>query len=109
MNKKEFIAYYSQLPETQFEMAKKWAEELFFMEKTLKKLRKKINEEGSIVEKMTGNGFKVEAENPAQTSYNIMIRNYNATLKHLTDLRPDADEEDALSKYLREKAELRAK
>lgn len=94
MTKNKFLAFYATLPEQQYELAKKWVEELFFMEKSLKKLQKIIRDEGVIITTTNGNGFKVTAENPAVKSYNTMVRNYNATLKHLVDLCPEGNGED---------------
>lgn len=94
MTKNKFLAFYATLPEQQYELAKKWTEELFFMEKTLKKLQKIIRDEGAIIETRNGNGFIVKVENPAVKSYNTTVRNYNGTLKHLADIRPEGAAED---------------
>ena len=46
-------------------------------------------------------GFEVKAEHPAQKSFNIMIKNYNATIKLLIDLLSETeDEKDALMEFL---------
>ena len=94
MTKNKFLAFYATLPEQQYELAKKWVEELFFMEKTLKKLQKTIREEGAIIKTRNGNGFEVTVENPAVKSYNTTLRNYNGTLKHLVDLCPKGNGKD---------------
>lgn len=94
MTKNKFLAFYATLPEQQYELAKKWVEELFFMKKTLKELQNIIREEGTIIETINGNGFTVRVENPAVKSYNTTVRNYNATLKHLVDLCPEGNGED---------------
>ncbi|MBR6619386.1 MAG: hypothetical protein IKK85_03490 [Clostridia bacterium] len=100
MTKKVLLAFYDDLSEPQQELAKKFVNELFFMDKTLKKLHQIISTEGAITEKTNGNGFKVREENPALKSYNAMIRNYNATLKHLLDLLPEKPSSDALRAFL---------
>lgn len=100
MTKKVLLAFYSDLSEPQQELAQKFVNELFFMDKTLKKLHQIITSEGAITEKTNGNGFKVREENPALKSYNAMIRNYNATLKHLLDLLPDKPANNELKEFL---------
>ncbi len=100
MTKKVLLAFYDDLSEPQQELAKKFVNELFFMDKTLKKLHQIISTEGAITEKTNGNGFKVREENPALKSYNAMIRNYNATLKHLLDLLPEKPANNELREFL---------
>lgn len=60
-----------------------------FMAVTLEDLQNEINNNGPIVTCINGNGFEVQKENPAQTSYNAMINRYTAVIKVLTDLLPD--------------------
>lgn len=103
MTKKVLLAFYDDLSEPQQELAKKFVNELFFMDKTLNKLHQIIKDEGAIAEKINGNGFKVREENPALKSYNAMIRNYNATLKHLLDLLPEKPADDELRKFFESK------
>ena len=66
------------------------------MEVTLEELQARVNKDGAIIETINGNGFAVLLENPAQKSYNTMIRNYNTIIKTLTEIIPVADTDDEL-------------
>ena len=97
MAKKEYLPdlrQYKKIFETLDENQRVFAEKIYkeadFMNKTLKKLKKSISTEGAIVERTNGNGFETITENPAQKSYNTMIRNYTAVLKTLAELAPPA-------------------
>lgn len=99
-NKNDLISLYSVLPEPQKSYAKKWIDELLFMQKLLKELQRDIVKNGSVITATNGNGFEVRTENPAVKSYNTTIRNYNATLNHLIDIIPEEAASDALSVFL---------
>ena len=62
-------------------------EELEFMYKTLKELKKELDEKGVVTE-MSQGAYSIERANPALTQYNAMIKNYQSTVKHLNDLLP---------------------
>ena len=66
------------------------------MEVTLEELHARVNKEGAIIETINGNGFDVLLENPAQKSYNTMIRNYNTIMKTLAEIIPSAVTDDEL-------------
>ena len=91
-SKKEIKNYYKDLPEEKRTFAEKLVDKLVFMERTLKTLEKKIREEGPVLKGKNGNGFEVVQENPAQKTYNTMIKNYNATAKLLIDMLPESIE-----------------
>lgn len=80
--------------ENQKPTAKKLLSQMVFMEKTLKKLQKQINDEGAIIEAKNGNGFMVQTEHPAQKSYNTMIGRYNAVVKTFMELVPPSQPQD---------------
>lgn len=80
--------------ENQKPTAKKLLAQISFMEKTLKKLQKRINDEGAIIEAKNGNGFMVQTEHPAQKSYNTMIGRYNAVVKTFMELVPMSQPKD---------------
>lgn len=101
-SKKDIKSYYKDLPEEKRTYAEKLVDRLFFMEKTLKRLEKEINEEGAIIKTKNGNGFDVVMESPAQKSYNTTIKNYNTTARLLINLLPESIEveEDEFTKFL---------
>ena len=66
--------------------AEKLAERAAFMAVTLDELEADIAENGAVITAVNGNGFEVRQENPAQKSYNIMIKNYNSTIMALDKL-----------------------
>lgn len=74
--------------------ADKLISQLIFMENTLDELQETIKDEGAVMTGINGNGFKVVKEHPAQKSYNVMIKNYNATMSNLINLIPKDDIED---------------
>lgn len=83
-------------------VAYKLCEQLAFMSITLDELTNKVNSEGSIIVGINGNGFATKSEHPAQKSYNVMIKNFNATIKTLIDLLPGEDSrDDELQQFLR--------
>jgi PP-loop superfamily ATP-utilizing enzyme len=86
----------SALDENKKKVVKKLYTEAAFMEVTLEELQARINKEGAIIETTNGNGFPVILENPAQKSYNTMIRNYNTIIKTLAEIIPVADTDDEL-------------
>lgn len=72
-------------------IAEKMYNQAAFMSVTLYELQEIVKAEGAIIEMINGNGIKTVAENPAQKSYNIMIKNYNAVIKILIDLLPEGE------------------
>ena len=86
----------STLDENKSKVVKKLYTEAAFMEVTLEELQARVNKDGAIIETINGNGFAVLLENPAQKSYNTMIRNYNTIIKTLTEIIPVADTDDEL-------------
>lgn len=84
--------------------AQKWYCEAAFMKITLQDLQEKINTDGAVIESFNGNGILIKTEHPAQKSYNTMIRNYNATVKHLIDLLPsETAKSDELTEFIGKK------
>ena len=88
-NKKEIKEYYKDLPKEKRIYAEKLIDELIFMGQTLARLRTTIRKEGAVIKTINGNGFEVTQEHPAQKSYNTTVKNYNSTLKLLTDMLPE--------------------
>lgn len=83
-------------------IATKLCQKAAFMEVTLEELQDQINKEGAIVTEKNGNGFDVKMENPAQKTYNTMIKNYNMVIKTLADMMPEgAAANDELMQFIR--------
>jgi len=86
------------------DLAQKLVNRALFMEKTLKKLEKRVREEGAVIKCKNGNGFDTTMEHPAQKSYNTMIGKYNALIKTIIDMVPEnADPDDELLSFLKGK------
>lgn len=71
-----------------------------FMEQTLTKLQAKIEEKG-VVTKMCQGSYSIDRENPALKSYTSLIKNFNSTMKQITDLLPkeESNEDDAFEDF----------
>lgn len=72
-----------------------------FMEQTLAKLKEKIEQDG-VVTIMCQGSYEIERENPALKSYTSLIKNYNSTIKQISDLLPveaPKEEEDAFESF----------
>lgn len=105
MIKSEIAKYkklFGKIPEDKKVFAERLYKQAAFMVATLQELQDTVNREGAVVTGTNGNGFEVVSENPAQKSYNIMIKNYNATVKLLIDMLPEGTdkEEDELMKFI---------
>lgn len=62
-------------------------DELIFMKKTLKKLKKEINS-STVITKMCQGNYDIERANPAISQYNTMVKNYNSTIKQIIEILP---------------------
>ena len=58
-----------------------------FLEETLNKLQKQIEEAGTITEMCQGS-YNIQRANPALNAYNITIKNYSSIMKQLNDMLP---------------------
>ena len=98
----EIKNYYKDLPEERRTFAEKLLTKMFFMEQTLRKLETDIRKNGAVIETTNGNGFQVVQENPAQKTYNTMVKNYNATVKLLIEMLPESIEKtgDEFTEFL---------
>lgn len=106
MIKREITKYkkmFRDIAEDKKPFAERMYTQAAFMFATLTELQETVNADGAIVTCVNGNGFEVKMENPAQKSYNIMIKNYNATIKILVDLLPKGGEqkEDELMQFIK--------
>ena len=84
--KRQFMARFKGADKDTKKAAEKLAERAAFMAATLDELEKDIAENGAVVTAINGNGFEIKQENPAQKSYNAMIKNYNSTILALNNL-----------------------
>ena len=101
---RKFKGFCRNLGKDRKNIAVKLCQKAAFMEVTLEDLQDRINEEGAIVTETNGNGFKVTMENPAQKTYNTMIKNYNMVIKTLADMMPEgAAANDDLMQFVRKK------
>lgn len=83
------------------ELADRLINRAAFMMGTLETLEEDVKINGPVITSVNGNGFNVTQENPAQKSYNVMIRNYNGVIKALFEMLPDSNgEQDELMKFL---------
>lgn len=101
--RKEFNKYkkkYGELEKDKKEFVEDLCQQAAFMKITLLELQEKVNSEGAVTTGINGNGFEVTSENPAQKSYNTMIKNYNATIKTLVEMLPELEEDDEMMAFL---------
>ena len=64
--------------------------ELEFINKTLKKLKKEIKDNG-VVTDMSQGAYSIKRSNPALNTYNVTIKNYQLLISKLNDLLPKQD------------------
>ena len=76
---------YKNLPKEQLEIAKKLIERAAYMLVSLEDMEAKINEDGLVV-KMPQGAYTIERAHPLLQPYNAMVKNYNATIKQLSEL-----------------------
>lgn len=69
------------------ELALLLLEKAEFLEKTLSKLKKKVEDTGVVTEMCQG-AYSIDRENPALRSYNTTIKNYTSIIKQLNDMLP---------------------
>lgn len=62
-------------------------EEAEFMKITLDELKKNIKDKGVVTEMCQG-AYNIERANPALNQYNSLIKNYNSTVKQISDILP---------------------
>lgn len=86
----------------QLTLINKLCERAGFMSATLQELEQIINEEGA-VELFEQGSQKITREHPAAKTYNIMIKNYNATVKLLSNFAPNEDAKDELLGFIEQK------
>ena len=75
------------IPQEKREVAARYADELIFMQETLKDLKERIRKEGTIEHFVQGSQ-NFTRESPALKGYNNTLKQYNSTFKQLCDLLP---------------------
>ena len=86
VKKQKIMKMYSELGDDRKEFVERLVDRMLWMEKTLNKLQRTINKEGPTLVTKNGNGFTTLQENPAQKSYNTMIRNYTSVIRQLNNM-----------------------
>ena len=88
------------LPPEKKERAVKLLSKIMFMDEELEKLQKKLKEKGWIEEYQNGaNQFGVKKCSEGE-AYNVLIKNYIAAMKNLSDMLPESAETDELDKFM---------
>ena len=85
---------YKNLPKEQLEIAKKLIERAAYMLVSLEDMEAKISADGLVVTMPQGN-YEIERAHPLLQPYNAMVKNYNATIKQLSEALPPAAAEKA--------------
>ena len=93
------------IPPERASLAAKIIDELAFQTATLEDLREVINRDGVITEVTNGNGITFMGESPESKAYNVLIKNYNATvtaLSKVVQIDTATGAEPAIMKYLQD-------
>lgn len=88
---KDLKSIYERIDNGRSKLALSLLDKAEFMEDTLKKLQKKVNDDGVVTSMCQGN-YEIDRENPALRSYNTTIKNYTSVIKQLNDMLPNKDE-----------------
>ena len=85
---------YKNLPKERLEFAKKLIERAAYMLVSLEDMEEKISEDGLVV-RMPQGSYEIERAHPLLQPYNAMVKNYNATIKQLSELLPNTEADQA--------------
>lgn len=99
---KNIEAFIKGLPQERQDLAKGLLRELRFMDETLEELKADIKERGVTIDGVGSTGQSTSKTNPSLSTYNVVIKNFNSTIRQLADLLPDGakTEKDALLSYI---------
>ena len=89
-NIKELRSTFEQLEDDKSKLALSLLDKAEFVEATLDKLQKKVNDDGVITTMCQGD-YEIDRENPALKSYNTTLKNYTAVIKQLNDMLPSKE------------------
>ena len=98
---KELKDTFEQLDDDRSKLALSLLDKAEFLETTLSKLQKKVNDDG-VVTTMCQGSYEIERENPALKSYNTTVKNYTSVIKQLNDMLPKDPEnpkDDGFEKF----------
>lgn len=68
-------------------LAQALLDKAIFMEDTLQKLQKEVNEKG-VVTSMCQGKYDIDRTNPSLQAYNNLIKNYTSVIKQLNEMLP---------------------
>lgn len=92
------------LPEAKKSIADGLLDKAVFMDNELLKLQKILKQKGWVEEYQNGENQRGMKKSSEADIYNTMIKNYNSTLKQISDLFPDSsgtDVKDPLLAFIR--------
>lgn len=87
INYKALKKVFNEMPEEQAMLGLSLVKDLEFMKKTMSKLKKEITSKG-VITQMDQGKYYIERANPALQQYNAMIKNFNSTVKQISELIP---------------------
>lgn len=88
LNIQELKDTFEQLDDNKSKLALSLLDKAEFLEETLSKLQKKVNDDG-VVTTMCQGSYEIERENPALKSYNTTVKNYTSIIKQVNDMLPN--------------------
>lgn len=74
-------------------LANKLLDKAIFMEETLQKLQKEVNEKG-VTTTMCQGKYDIDRTNPSLQAYNNLIKNYTSVIKQLNDMLPKQEHKE---------------
>ena len=85
---------YKNLPAARREVTKKLVERAAYMLVSLEDMEAQITEDGLTVEMAQGS-YSISRAHPLFATYNAMVKNFNATIKQLSEALPPVEAEQA--------------
>ena len=87
INFKSLKNVFNEMPEERAMLGLSLIKELEFMKTTMNKLKKELRDKGVVTEMDQGK-YTIDRANPALQQYNAMTKNYNSTIKQISELIP---------------------
>ncbi len=85
---------YKNLPAEKLKILEKLIERAAYMLVSLEEMEQKITEDGLLVEMPQGD-YTITRAHPLLSQYNAMVKNFNSTIKMLSDASEDSDSNKA--------------